>query len=259
MSTLADRLVATMRVPPTLPQGEQGLWRIRRYGFEDSPFLLAAFQEAGLAPYHTMTALQRLADRTLAAFQRDERPSPWETVMEDSPVELRRHLPAVLAARGRVLVTGLGLGCVLRGILARPAVHLVDVVERDPAILELVGAAFRADPRVRLHLADAETWPLEGRSWDVAWHDLWTEAEALAVLHARVLARYAPHVRWQGVWGLERWVRSIWPVRLIGASRRRHRPTRWAARARPAAAPARSGDRPLSCRTSAAIGGPGAS
>jgi hypothetical protein len=36
--------------------------------------------------------------------------------MNDFPQELKKHLDFVLRARGRVLVTGLGLGCVVRGL-----------------------------------------------------------------------------------------------------------------------------------------------
>jgi hypothetical protein len=56
----------------------------------------------------------------------------YEVVMEDSPRELRRHLPIWMHAHGRVLVTGLGLGCVVRGLLASPHVEYIDVAKSTP-------------------------------------------------------------------------------------------------------------------------------
>jgi spermidine synthase len=50
--------------------------------------------------------------------------------MEDTLSELRRHTPIFMRAKGRLLVTGLGLG-VVRGLLAKPEVEHIDVVEID--------------------------------------------------------------------------------------------------------------------------------
>ena len=53
-----------------------------------------------------------------------------------------RHLPIWLSARGRVLVTGLGLGCVVRGLLASTCVTHVDCIEIDRYICLVVGEEF---------------------------------------------------------------------------------------------------------------------
>lgn len=158
-----------------------------------------------------------LARDTMATLHR----GLGEVVMEDSPRELRRHLPILLAASGRVLVSGLGLGCVLRGLLSKPDVEHVDVVEIDPAILELCGAQFAGDPRVTLHLGDAESiWWATGTRWDFAWHDVWSETEALDIVHARLLARYDDWCPVQGAWQFPRIVKRRWPRTLLGAARR---------------------------------------
>lgn len=140
--------------------------------------------------------------------------------MEDSPRELRRHLPVLLAARGRVLVSGLGLGCVVRGLLSLPEVEHVDVVEIDRNVLRLTGAEFSDHPRVTLHLGDALRirWPRRTR-WDFAWHDIHDEYGHLAVLHTRLLLRYQRRVGRQGAWGLPRWLRQRRPE-LLGSPRR---------------------------------------
>jgi hypothetical protein len=126
-------------------------------------------------------------------------PLRWDVIMLDSPDELRTHLPIFTRAAGRVLVTGLGLGCVVRGLLAKPKVEHIDVVEIDGGILGVIGPEFAANPRVTLHHGDALTIRLPG-TWDFAWHDLWTEGSGLQSLHAELLVKFAHACGWQGAW-----------------------------------------------------------
>ena len=133
-----------------------------------------------------------------------------DVVMEDSRPELLRHMPIWRAAAGRVLVTGLGLGCVVRGLLATRTVESIDVVELDSDILRIVGAEFAGNDRVTLYQADALTWTWPaGRQWDFAWHDLWTEAgdKALQTQHMELLSRFFEAVGRQGAWALPRALR----------------------------------------------------
>jgi spermidine synthase len=196
-----------------LPTGRAGLWRIRRVRLSGMTTLL--LDSSRLGPYTVLTVLERTTLATLHDVF-------GECVMEDSEVELARHLPAMLGAQGRVLVTGLGLGCVVRGMLATGRVTHVDVVECDPAILTLVGPSFAREPRVTLHQGDARTiaWPDSAR-WDFAWHDVWDEHEPLDLVHAKLIAQYADRVTTQGAWGFNRIAKNAWSSRLAGASRRR--------------------------------------
>jgi hypothetical protein len=146
------------------------------------------------------------------------------TIMDDSDREIRRHLGAVLAARGRVLKTGLGFGCFVRACLLKPEVEHIDVVEIDPAIAAHFGAEFRDEPRVTIHLADAFAFPLEGRHWDLVWHDIYCEGnDGLQTLHIKLFKRYRDHCDAQGAWGLDRWIERLWfrktGERLVGAPR----------------------------------------
>jgi hypothetical protein len=219
----ADYLAAA-RVPAWLPPQAFGAWKIERHDLRDLRGITDTARHGLLAQtgWPTWTALRRL---TLAQMHLD---NAWDVVMEDSVAELRRHLPIWLAARGRVLVTGLGLGCVVRGLLASPDVRHVDVVEIDPDLLRVVGAEFAADPRVTLHLADAFRFARRcgRRRWDYAWHDLWRAPEdeadgGLHVLHARLLLLYEGRCGRQGAWTFPRDVARIWPRPLLGARRRR--------------------------------------
>jgi hypothetical protein len=206
---------------------DRGLWYIERTNFrtncDDSVILQAAkFMGMRLGGYTqwpeiepVMTSLSRWTDATLHLGH-------GEAVMSDDPTELRKHLPIVLAAHGRVLVTGLGLGCVVRGLLARPEVTHVDVVEIDADVLAMVAPTFDGEPRVTIHHGDALTidWPA-GTRWDFAWHDVWNETPETQVLHAQLLARYRGIARQQGAWNFPRWLKRRWPWPLIGASTER--------------------------------------
>lgn len=207
MTRRVDELLQASRVPGPYqePRGA-GLWAVRRR-LTPGPDVLEklAIDPIGLPAGAQYSTLHRYTDATVHVG--------GEVVMDDTPYELRRHLPILLRAAGRVLVTGLGLGCVVRGLLSIPDVQHVDVVEIDAAVLDLVGPEFEGRERVTLHHGDAAriSWP-DDQEWDWAWHDLWTEHKdgALHLLHTIVLQRYSRYVRrGQGAWMLPRMVKRL--------------------------------------------------
>jgi|HubBroStandDraft_2_1064218.scaffolds.fasta_scaffold36907_6 hypothetical protein len=202
-----DDYITAARVPETLKPQSFGLWTIKRVSLDrmrnpPSPFASLNFQlKVGFRSY-TLLLRQTMATLHL----RD-----GEVVMEDSARELRKHLPIWLNAEGRVLVTGLGLGCVVRGLLASPRVTQISVVEIDPQIIRVVGHEFCSNPRVRLIRGDAFKVQLRD-DFDFAWHDLWTEGEPhLQVLHSELLQRFHSQAKRQGAWELPRWVKRQSP------------------------------------------------
>lgn len=199
-----DRFIRAARVPPTLRPQQFGLWQITRPPTHPDDMLRP-------------TAI--LSHTTLATMHQ----SPGFTVMEDSARELRRHVPAWRHGRGRVLVSGLGLGCVVRGLLLKPEIERVDVVEIDADIIRVVGPEFADDTRVAIHHGDALTfdWP-PGARWDLAWHDLTTPADhddSLPALHTKLIFRFLDRCQVQGCWGAgARVIRRIMPKgRIIAA------------------------------------------
>lgn len=129
--------------------------------------------------------------------------------MSDTQAEYRDHVSAIVNAKGRVLLNGLGLGCVLKAILAKPEVTHVDVIESDQRVVDLMRqvAPWVNDPRVEIHVADAyeqaKAWPV-GTRWDAAWHDIWLDlCEDNLPEMARLKRSYGRRVDWQGAWGQE--------------------------------------------------------
>lgn len=212
MLSLTD-LLRACRVPPHVSSGTWGVWTIARQILEPPIGKLTGFPEADGSG--VLTVLGRVTMETLH--------TPYgEIVMEDSRRELERHLPILLTARGRVLISGLGLGCVVRGLLEKPEIEHIDVVELDPWILGVVGPEFMENPRVTLHQGDALTYPwFAGMRWDYAWHDVWCEEGSLDLLHAELLSRYRDLATWQGAWQFHRTAKRIWPDSLLNSRRRK--------------------------------------
>lgn len=200
----ADDYLDYARVPPTVLPQVFGPWMIER--FENLPPNLAK-----VTGWHSQTVLSRHTIATLHHYR-------GEIVMEDSKQELKRHLPIWLSARGRVLITGLGLGCVVRGLLANPDVEHIDVVEIDKGIMRVIGREFAHSPKVSLHLGDALKfeWPA-GTRWDCAWHDIWCEGKGLQFLHVELLGRFKKMADRQGAWMLPRVAGRVIRPRLLGA------------------------------------------
>ena len=203
------------RVPLCLKPQSFGVWRIKRWDSADinrrKLSIVGQFQlQAILArigyPYYTL--LTRFSWATLHLSEESQ-----EVVMEDSQEELRKHLPIWMNAKGKVLITGLGLGCVVRGLLASKDVDHITVIEIDKSILRVCGHEFAGNKRVKLIQADALKFEPNGHKFDYAWHDLWTEGEEhLQVQHMRLIVKWAGVVKQQGAWNMPRFLkRRLFP------------------------------------------------
>lgn len=134
--------------------------------------------------------------------------------MSDTPDEIADHLPALHRAEevgGRVLVNGLGLGMVVKALLAMDNVEHVDVVEINPQVVELVGPHYACE-RLTIHQDNAYTieWPEEAR-WAVIWSDIWPTicTDNLGGIQ-RLRTKYAERCDWHGFWS-EDLIYEKWP------------------------------------------------
>lgn len=98
-------------------------------------------------------------------------------VMSNTRMEIITNYEAYNKATGRVLINGLGLGMVLEGILSKPDVKFVRVVEIDPDVIALVGPHFASEVRkgrLDIVMADAYDYrPEKGERFNYVWHDIW--------------------------------------------------------------------------------------
>jgi len=143
------------------------------------------------------------------------RPLDWTTYllvkdgitwMSIVPMEIESQLPHLAAARGTVVVCGLGLGLMAYAVSARQAVSRVVVVERDPEIIAMFRkfAAFDAwaqRGKVDIVCADAREFRLDGV--DFLYADIWpnyrmdTMVSDMAAIHRGIPAPLC------GYWGQE--------------------------------------------------------
>lgn len=204
-----DDLIASMRVTGRLPAGRSGRARVGPWRVEGGEARAALARQRALSPEaegHPLPEGEHTVLLVDGAFS-----------MSDAPFVLRNYVPFLERAAGDVLLTGLGLGCLPRGLLARPSVRSVTVVELHAEVIALVGP-HHADPRLEIVHADALTWtPPAGRRWDAAMLDV---ADDRALV-ARLVERWAP------------WAGALWPdpeqfgegpppadvVHLVGAAR----------------------------------------
>jgi spermidine synthase len=118
----------------------------------------------------------------------------------DTPAEMREHLPIVRAARGRVLINGLGLGMVVAACLDKPDVEHVTVVELAPEVIELVADHYltRYGSRLTVVQADAFAWePPADAHYAAVWHDIWSVVSPENLLPMRQLReKYRGRTDW---------------------------------------------------------------
>ena len=209
-----DRILKAAKAE-AIPEGMSGLWFIVKA--QTDKVLQEVDGKTTFLPPGLYTHLYRMTEATM-----DKCP-PGVVVMEDTPFELRTHLQFMLRAYGHILVTGLGLGCVVRGLLANETVVHVTVVEKSPDVLKLV-APYMPKERLEIIEADALKWTKKNtRPFDFAWHDLWTNRETgephLDLWHTKLIFNCADKVKHQGAWRYhriaKRWLQRRGRIKLI--------------------------------------------
>lgn len=183
----------------TIPAKTDGLWEVRKH---DVPAYLMLRSGKEWQP---CTELFRCTAETLHL-------ETGELVMTDHWLECSTHLEFILKSSGRVLVTGLGLGCVVRGLLAHRKTSSITVIERDTAVIKLVSPHIPMSVNI-IH-ADVRDWiETNEEHYDYAWHDLWSDPDKeepnLQVVHAEILSKLRNRVRHQGAWKFPRMFRTL--------------------------------------------------
>lgn len=133
--------------------------------------------------------------------------------MSDTPDERSDHCEPLFQAQHlgarTALVTGLGLGMVVGGLLQLESIESVTVVELNTDVTQLVGwyyqqMAANLGKSFEVVTGDAMNPSAlfhSGSHWDVAWHDIWANICADDYEeHKLIRRRYGRRVSWQGVW-----------------------------------------------------------
>jgi len=96
-------------------------------------------------------------------------------IMSDRESETHEHIPFFnQPLRGKILVTGLGVGLINEYLITIPEIERVVIVEKYKEVIEMVWPHCKRDERFEVVHADAETWE-PTMHFDYAWLDHWTE------------------------------------------------------------------------------------
>lgn len=185
-----------------IPEGTQGHFRVMHktpneaeLGFNN---LRAALKGRGyLEPGET---IEMLLEKNIL----------WMSSTSDEKndsAEFLRH------ATGHVLITGLGLGLVVRQLALNHDIESVTVIECEKDIVALVGPTLKGiwnDGRLKIVVGDAYSWrPPKGtgRIYSAIWHDIWpTICEDNRAEMSRIKRHYCNWLKkggWQGCWSEE--------------------------------------------------------
>lgn len=177
----------------TVPDGKRGDWEISTFTLTDSDVLmdnLRAMRDGNYEMVCYPGTYRRLTHKKRGC------------IMSNTSMEIITAREVYDDATGRVLINGLGLGMVLEGVLSKPDVTFVRVIEFDADVIALVAPHFANDPRVEIVHADAyEYKPAKGETFDYVWHDIWDEISADNLpLMAKLCRKYGHKAAKQGVW-----------------------------------------------------------
>lgn len=175
----------------SVPEGKSGKWSIEKFTIG---------QEERLSIFNLRLAMhgRSIPPGTYTRLLCEGR----GVIMSDTPAERRDHYSFVRAARGHVLINGLGIGMCLNAALAKPEVTKATVVELDEDVIRLVAPHYLSDPRVEIVHADAyEYAPPKGIRYGAVWHDIWDSICADNLEDMKKLHRkYGRRADWQGSW-----------------------------------------------------------
>ena len=216
---LRDKIISACSAEH-IPEQERGRWSITKGPYDlwgrlalkytyQQTHTTCLWKKAGFLPPEYGVKTRKMDGKILG-----------ELVMHDQLDEILKHMIFMLRARGDVLISGLGLGCVARGCLANPAVKSVTILERDANVLQMVVPHFLQTGIVYTNFeiveCEAEAWIKKTRRrFTCAWHDLQSDANLgdpkLAVKHASLISAGFDKVRdFQGAWDFPRASRRAW-------------------------------------------------
>lgn len=182
-----------MNIEVTVPDGQSGPWRVETFTVSEED---AKWSQMRAAITRRWTEV--VEPGTYKRLMRGD-----VVVMSNTRMEIITHRTIIRAARGHVLLNGLGLGVVLTAILGKPEVESVTVIEQSPDVIALVAPTYQPDPRVKIVQADAFEYKPQTR-FNAVWHDIWDSicSDNLAGMK-RLHRRYGRRAEWQGSWARE--------------------------------------------------------
>lgn len=225
-----------VRVSSFMEDAEVGRWRLMHFTITEREYrqsvAIAAAQGGAqgemrmgrtIPPGDYITLLRKATPFEMKDIEEERvvdshSPHPgYVPIMSDTPAEVNEHMHAWNYAHGNVLITGLGLGVLVSGLLTRESVEHITVVEIDRDVIALTGHYYADHPKVTIVNADAVRYAEElalasddPPMFDYAWHDIWShiadrnlEDDALAehgISYRTMFEAWEPFAVMQGAW-----------------------------------------------------------
>jgi len=149
-----------------IPEGQIGDWKVEKFEVTEEE-----------AKFNNIRATFSFSDRGrfIKAGEYTRLKRNRVVVMSDTPAELDDFRYFIHQAKGKILLNGLGLGCILQNLLEKQDVTQIIVNEISEEVIQLVGKHFK-DKRLTINHADAFTWKLpKGLRFDYVYHDIWDD------------------------------------------------------------------------------------
>lgn len=177
--------MSKLAINVTTPDGRCGPWSIETFEVDSltADYFNLRVQSKGAGPYHRVTP----------GMYKRLRHESRGVVMSNTPMEVLTNLEFINAAKGNVLINGLGLGMVLIAIIGKPSISKITVVEIDKDVISLTAPHFRehiGSGRLTIVHSDCFNYrPPKGAKYDVIWHDIWDDITDENLFEMRTLRK----------------------------------------------------------------------
>lgn len=147
-----------MKIDVDVPCGVSGIWSVKdlTVGHSDMEGTLEFTKNRGV-PAGTYKKLTR-GD---------------VVVMTNTPDEILDFRSFVDKASGSVLINGLGLGTIIKALLAKADVVSITVIENSIDVIKLVSPTYQGHSKITIIHDDAFNRKIYDEWYDFIWHDIW--------------------------------------------------------------------------------------
>lgn len=176
-----------------IPPGAQGSVRVEHFEVSEAE-----------------ASFSRMREAATGGRERSVRPGTYtrlvvdgQLMMTDTQMEQETNAGLLRAARGNVLIAGLGIGMVLVPLLKKAEVNTVLVVEKSQDVIDLVAPHLVKEHEDRLFVfqGDILTWkPDPSWTFDVIYFDIWPSITADNLDDMKALERRYRKVLKPGGW-----------------------------------------------------------
>lgn len=111
--------------------------------------------------------------------------------MSDTPMELESHSPAIKAAKGNVLVAGLGLGYSLLSMAEKKSVKSIIVIEHDKEIINLVFPHLEKHLLGKVTVVNDDLFDFKTKKmFDYIWLDIWKSPDGFMYRRPELIKKF---------------------------------------------------------------------